>query len=136
MTTEGCPYCRAPITAEEPLTVCDGCGTKHDQDCYEENGGCTIFGCSCAPAEEPKLSVSVPDLAAVASSATTTAPLQTAVAPHLRLLRASQLQRPSLSCNRSQIELCHRCLLRLQAMIVCPVRSQFPRLRPGSGQLI
>ena len=81
MTTEGCPYCRAPITAEEPLTVCDGCGTKHHQDCYEENGGCTIFGCSCAPAEEPKLSVSVPDLVAVASSATTTAPLQTAVAP-------------------------------------------------------
>lgn len=81
MTAEVCPYCRAPITEEEQITVCSGCGTKHHQDCYAENGGCTIFGCSCAPAEEAKLSVSAPDLAAVATSAATVAPIQSAVSP-------------------------------------------------------
>ena len=60
MTAEVCPYCRAPISTEDPVTVCEGCGTRHHTDCYAENGGCTIFGCSCAPAEEPKLTVSAP----------------------------------------------------------------------------
>src|SRR5438270_8534225 len=58
-----CPYCRAPIgdeTAEQ--LMCAGCGTLHHSDCYAENGGCTIFGCRCAPPEEPKVAVSTPDL--------------------------------------------------------------------------
>ncbi len=73
MTAGVCPYCRASIAEDEPIAVCSGCGTKHHQDCYAENGGCTIFGCSCAPAEEPKLSVSAPDLVAVASATTVAA---------------------------------------------------------------
>ena len=81
MTAEVCPYCRAAIAEPEPIAVCSGCGTKHHRDCYEENGGCTIFGCSCAPAEEPKLSVSVPDLASVDPSATTVASTTTAGSP-------------------------------------------------------
>jgi len=68
MTAEVCPYCRAPILPEEPVTACEGCGTRHHADCYAENGGCTIFGCSCAPAEEPKLTVSAPDLVSVPHS--------------------------------------------------------------------
>ena len=63
--TEVCPYCRTKILAEEGPVVCEGCGTSHHADCYAENGGCTIFGCGKAPGDEPKLSVSTPDLAAV-----------------------------------------------------------------------
>lgn len=81
MTAEVCPYCRAPIVPEEPQVVCSGCGTRHHQDCYEENCGCTIFGCSCAPTEEPKLSVSAPELVAVATSTATTVTAPPAVAP-------------------------------------------------------
>src|SRR6266576_887641 len=62
---EVCPYCRAKIVPEDEPVVCEGCGTSHHADCYTENGGCTIFGCSKAPGDEPKLSVSTPDLAAV-----------------------------------------------------------------------
>jgi|ERR1700723_612239 TM2 domain-containing membrane protein YozV len=59
-----CPYCRGPIEADaEQQKVCEGCGTPHHVDCYEENGGCTVFGCSAAPAEEPELSISRTDLA-------------------------------------------------------------------------
>jgi len=69
MTGEVCPYCRTPIAADEAVTACSGCGTPHHTDCYAENGGCTIFGCSNAPAEEPKLTVSTPELATAAQSA-------------------------------------------------------------------
>src|ERR1700722_11253507 len=66
---EVCPYCRTRIGAEDGPTVCEGCGTAHHADCYAENGGCTIFGCSKAPGDEPKLSVSTPELAAAAPAA-------------------------------------------------------------------
>src|SRR5271154_6657190 len=57
-----CPYCQGPISETEESMVCSGCETPHHKDCYEENNGCTVFGCKCAPPEEPKLSVSAPDL--------------------------------------------------------------------------
>lgn len=80
MTVEACPYCRAPISPEEPVTGCEGCGTRHHTDCYAENGGCTIFGCSCAPAEEPKLTVSSPELVSAAHSVATHSAAHTVVA--------------------------------------------------------
>lgn len=67
MTGSACPYCRARIADDELSLACEGCGTVHHADCYAENGGCTIFGCSKAPADEPKLSVSAPELVAVAA---------------------------------------------------------------------
>ena len=60
-----CPYCRAVIEEQDQPLACEGCGTLHHSDCYAENGGCTIFGCSKAPADEPKLRVSTPELVAV-----------------------------------------------------------------------
>jgi TM2 domain-containing membrane protein YozV len=41
---------------------CTACGTPHHTECWEENGGCTVFGCSAAPPEEPKLRVAPADL--------------------------------------------------------------------------
>jgi TM2 domain-containing membrane protein YozV len=63
MTCAVCPYCRCPVKdPEKEAIVCAGCGTPHHSDCYAENGGCTVFGCSAAPEEEPKLSMSRADL--------------------------------------------------------------------------
>jgi TM2 domain-containing membrane protein YozV len=62
MTTLVCPYCRTNIAAGDEPLICEGCGVAHHADCYAENGGCTIFGCSKAPADEPKVSVSTPEL--------------------------------------------------------------------------
>jgi TM2 domain-containing membrane protein YozV len=64
MTAVVCPYCRTNIGAEDEPMVCEGCGTAHHANCYAENGGCTIFGCGKAPGDEPKVSVSTPELAA------------------------------------------------------------------------
>jgi TM2 domain-containing membrane protein YozV len=67
MTALVCPYCRTNIEAGDEPLVCEGCGAAHHPDCYAENGGCTIFGCSKAPADEPKVSVSTPELAVAPS---------------------------------------------------------------------
>jgi TM2 domain-containing membrane protein YozV len=69
MSAVVCPYCRDAIEQEESqAVVCPGCGTIHHSDCFEENGGCTVFGCSAAPAPEPKLSIGAPDLNLTASA--------------------------------------------------------------------
>ncbi len=61
-----CPYCRMAFEEGGPARVfCPACGTPHHEDCYQENGGCTVFGCSRAPADDPKLQVSHSDLSAV-----------------------------------------------------------------------
>jgi hypothetical protein len=59
-----CPYCRTEIEPDSGNRIyCCACGTPHHKDCYAENGGCTVFGCSQAPPEEPKIQVSAGDLA-------------------------------------------------------------------------
>jgi TM2 domain-containing membrane protein YozV len=68
-----CPYCRTEL--EGPPLECPGCGTPHHAECFEENGGCTVFGCSAAPAAEAKISVAESDLAP---------PVQPVAAPALR----------------------------------------------------
>jgi TM2 domain-containing membrane protein YozV len=62
-----CPYCRAPFAPGEELTTCPACNTPHHADCFTENGGCTVFGCSQAPSDEPKISVTSNDLGTPAS---------------------------------------------------------------------
>jgi TM2 domain-containing membrane protein YozV len=62
MSGASCPYCRTPFELDDAIVACSGCQTNHHADCLEENGGCTVFGCSQAPAEEPKVSVSDQDL--------------------------------------------------------------------------
>ncbi len=60
-----CPYCRTEVgDGKGERSDCPGCGTPHHADCFAENGGCTVFGCSHAPADEPKIQLSGNDLAA------------------------------------------------------------------------
>ena len=63
MSGANCPYCRTAFASDDEVVACSGCHTVHHADCLEENGGCTVFGCSQAPAEEPKISISDQDLA-------------------------------------------------------------------------
>ena len=65
MSAAVCPYCRAPMLADETnVLLCPGCSTPHHSDCFAENGGCTVFGCSAAPPEEPKLRLTGSEIAA------------------------------------------------------------------------
>jgi TM2 domain-containing membrane protein YozV len=78
-----CPYCRMPFdNGDAPAKIyCAACGVPHHEDCYQENGGCTVFGCARAPADDPKLQVSYSDLNAAAAAAQPGAVVQQAVAP-------------------------------------------------------
>jgi TM2 domain-containing membrane protein YozV len=78
-----CPYCRMPFDeASPPKIFCTACGMPHHEDCYLENGGCTVFGCKRAPADDPKLQVSQSELSAVTIPVQQYAPMQYAsVAP-------------------------------------------------------
>ena len=83
MSEPVCPYCRMPFDeAAPPKIFCTACGMPHHEDCYRENGGCTVFGCKCAPADDPKLQVSQSDLSAIPVAVQHYAPVpQTYAAP-------------------------------------------------------
>lgn len=44
-----CPYCQSKIKDDLDVIVCSLCGTPHHRECYEENGGCTTYGCANNP---------------------------------------------------------------------------------------
>ena len=41
-----CPFCKTAITEADEVKVCPACGIPHHKGCWEENHGCTTFGCS------------------------------------------------------------------------------------------
>jgi hypothetical protein len=44
--TARCPYCRDDVGLDgDDIMACGGCDTVHHSACYDEAGGCTIFGC-------------------------------------------------------------------------------------------
>lgn len=45
-----CPYCQTSIKDGVEFTVCAECGTPHHRECWDENRGCTTFGCKENPA--------------------------------------------------------------------------------------
>ncbi len=41
-----CPYCKYPIKKRSETVFCQSCEIPHHKECWEENRGCTIFGCT------------------------------------------------------------------------------------------
>ena len=41
-----CPYCKTEIRADDEVQVCAKCGIAHHKSCWDENLGCTTFGCA------------------------------------------------------------------------------------------
>lgn len=46
MTGKKCPYCQFPIKQDSEVLQCPGCKVPHHRECWEENEGCTTFGCN------------------------------------------------------------------------------------------
>lgn len=40
-----CPFCKSEIKDGDEVIVCPACGIPHHKGCWEENKGCTTFGC-------------------------------------------------------------------------------------------
>ena len=50
-----CPYCQTEITSTDQKNICQICQTPHHTDCWNENKGCTVYGCHMAPQDEDKI---------------------------------------------------------------------------------
>lgn len=55
-----CTYCRTPIGPAEPATKCSDCNSTYHEECWSENGGCGVYGCSKVPEVEKRSSIEVP----------------------------------------------------------------------------
>jgi TM2 domain-containing membrane protein YozV len=97
MSEPVCPYCRMPFDeASPPKIFCTACGMPHHEDCYRENGGCTVFGCTCAPADDPKLQVSQSDLSAVTVPVQQYSPVSQLNVPRQNVPQQNASPQPSL----------------------------------------
>ncbi len=44
-----CSYCQKPIEKSEKPIMCPQCRAPHHQECWQENGGCSLYGCMDSP---------------------------------------------------------------------------------------
>ena len=44
-----CPYCRFPLKEGGAAIECGACHAIHHQECFTENGGCAVAGCTAGP---------------------------------------------------------------------------------------
>jgi hypothetical protein len=44
-----CPICQTTIDAGEAATACPSCQQPHHTECWNEIGGCAVYGCEAAP---------------------------------------------------------------------------------------
>ncbi|RMG07707.1 MAG: hypothetical protein D6731_23280 [Planctomycetota bacterium] len=42
-----CPYCHEAMAPREAVARCEGCGTEHHAECFQELGRCVSLGCGC-----------------------------------------------------------------------------------------
>ena len=55
-----CAFCLSPIGATDTVTACPACRASYHDDCWRENGGCAVYGCSQMPTVEPRKAVEIP----------------------------------------------------------------------------
>ncbi len=55
-----CAICQSPLAPEDSRMVCPSCQAPYHEDCWHENGGCGIYGCSQVPEVEPRRSIEIP----------------------------------------------------------------------------
>lgn len=55
-----CPYCLSAIEDATATAHCPACRQAYHADCWAENGGCGIYGCTQAPTVEKRRDIEVP----------------------------------------------------------------------------
>jgi hypothetical protein len=55
-----CAICQCPIGGGEGRTACPDCRAEYHEDCWQENGGCAVYGCPQVPQVEARRSVEIP----------------------------------------------------------------------------
>jgi hypothetical protein len=60
LTPEICGVCQCPLEAAEGREVCPACALPFHADCWEQNYGCSAYGCSQVNALQPVRNAAVP----------------------------------------------------------------------------
>lgn len=55
-----CAICQTGFGAQDAKVACPGCHAEYHEDCWTENGGCAVYGCSHVPATEKLSAVEIP----------------------------------------------------------------------------
>lgn len=55
-----CSICMSSIDAAEPAHTCEGCRAKYHEECWSDNGGCAVYGCSQVPKTEGLKAIEIP----------------------------------------------------------------------------
>jgi len=55
-----CAICQSPIVSGEETSSCPECAAVFHGECWEENGGCAVYGCSRVPETQPLEGVEIP----------------------------------------------------------------------------
>lgn len=55
-----CSYCQTSMGEGEAATACPSCGATHHEDCWGENGGCSVYGCQQTPATDARTALEIP----------------------------------------------------------------------------
>lgn len=55
-----CAICMTAVTADDATTICPACAAPYHADCWSENGGCAVYGCSQVPKTEGLKPLEIP----------------------------------------------------------------------------
>ena len=55
-----CAICQSPVQPGEQQVACGSCGAPYHSDCWEENGGCGVYGCPEVPETDSRTSIEIP----------------------------------------------------------------------------
>lgn len=55
-----CAICQSAIEANEPREKCPTCASPYHAECWQENGGCAVYGCAGVPRTESRSGLEIP----------------------------------------------------------------------------
>lgn len=55
-----CPVCRCLVEAGDAAAKCPDCNALYHQECWADNRGCGVYGCTQAPRHQPASALSAP----------------------------------------------------------------------------
>src|SRR4051812_48820258 len=55
-----CAICLDAVSEQESRTSCPDCHAPYHSDCWQENGGCGVYGCAQVPAIEHRQAIEIP----------------------------------------------------------------------------
>src|SRR5881394_3850802 len=55
-----CAICQTPVKAGDAAASCPDCAAPYHAECWEENGGCGVYGCTQVPKTEHRDRLEIP----------------------------------------------------------------------------